>query len=325
MHDDIQSESADNDQLVSPSLIRHTPTLPALVPKLKLTELVADELADRQDIPFIVRGFGATLTITDGSVEVEDHLATALSGLSKKATNDRSSLTLLVEFKGNVSSAGRITQGIIDHMKEHLECLAVYMPKDVLNYASFTPRVELSQVLLAPTGTSILRHLMWKGNDISDLFSQWRSASNIPFDSLRTLNLACGLSLEDCIQILSQCENLVDFSAQSIGHFPSLMKHDYYDKEIPQLVSLTIKSSAPVGRMFSTLRLTKLENISLDLGQGTIPLNGVVSLKIPWATLQSVRVVGLRKSDSDELMKHCTSADYHLHQTLDGTTLNTVG
>jgi hypothetical protein len=127
--------------------------------------------------------------------------------------------------------------------------------------------------------------------------------------------------MEDCIQILFQCENMVEFSAQSVGEFTSVMKHDYYDKEIPQLRSLAIKSSVPVDQMFSSLHLRKLKSIDLDLGPAAIVLQGVTNLDVPWTTIQHVRVVGiLHKSESDELVEQCSNAVHH-HQTLDGTIL----
>jgi hypothetical protein len=304
-------ESADDsvtpegdDQLVTPGAI---------------TSMTSEPTSDRQDVPSIIPGFGATLTIGGGSIG--DHLATALAILEKQATNERS-LTLLVEFKGNVSSATGIIRDIMNITKNYLECLAVYMPNDDHHDIGSIDCVTLSQPHVLPTETSVLRHLVWKGNVISDLFSQWGSASNISFGTLHTLNLNCGLSIEDCIQILFQCENVVEFSAQLAGEFTSVMKHDYYDKEISQLRSLAIKSSVPVDHMFSTLRLEKLESIDLDLGPDAIPLKGVARLHIPWNTLQDIRVVGvLHKLESDRLVEQCSNADHHLHQMLDGTIL----
>ena len=311
LHDDLQSESlvpVDNDHLVSSGVIAS----------------VVDELADRQGIPLVVRGFGATLTISDGSIEVEDHLATALSDLSKKAANDRLSLTLLVEFKGNVSSAGRITQDIITHMKEHIECLAVYVPKDSHSNAG-SARVELSQLLLSPTKTSILQHLVWKGDNISDLFLQWGSASNIPFRTLRTLNLTCGLSLEDCIQILSQCENLIEFSAQSLGVFASSMKHDFHSSVMAQLESLTIKSTIPLDKLFKTLTMPQLNRIDLQPSPNTSFPMHVNNFGIPWGRLQSIKIVGiLQKSALKQLKEQCNNATRLHLETLDGITLKKV-
>lgn len=276
------------------------------------------ELA-RQDVPAVIRGFNATLTISNGSVE--DRLVATLSQLKQKASNERSSITLLVEFKGNASSADRITQEIIDNMDEYLKCLAVYTPTDVDDHTGSIPRVELLEHLVTPTETSIIQHLVWKGNNLSDLLSLWDSPSNIPFRTLRSLKLTCDVSLDDCIQILFQCDRMIDFSIQSLGRFPSLLKHDFHDSELPRLGSLKLKSTVPVGKLFSVLCLTQLESIELDLTSDASPTKGVSSLNIPWTKLQSVRIAGmLDESDSNHVVAQCSNAQ-HFHQMSDGTIL----
>ncbi|KAF8227352.1 hypothetical protein L208DRAFT_308812 [Tricholoma matsutake] len=264
------------------------------------------ELA-RQDVPAVIRRFSATLTISNGGVE--DRLVATLSQLKQKASNERSSITLLVEFKGNASSADRITQEIIDNMDEYLKCLAVYTPTDVDDHTGSIPSVKLSQCLAPPAQSSVFQHLVWKGNVITDLFSQWGSASNIQFGTLRTMNLTCDLSLDDCIQILFECESVTDFSAQSLTEVASFMKHDFYDKDIPHLKSLTIKSDVMLDKLFNTLNMTQLKSIDFELGVDASPSIGVASLAIPWNTLQNVRLVGVpNKVHSDHVRQQCTIA-----------------
>lgn len=264
------------------------------------------ELA-RQDVPAVIRGFNATLTISNGGVE--DRLVATLSQLKQKASNERSSITLLVEFKGNASSADRITQEIIDNMDEYLKCLAVYTPTDVDDHTGSIPSVKLSQCLAPPAQSSVFQHLVWKGNVITDLFSQWGSASNIQFGTLRTMNLTCDLSLDDCIEILFQCECMVDFSAQSLGEFASLMKHNFYRKSTPQLGSLVVKSSVPVDKLFYILRFANLRSIELELDSFPNPPQRICNFDIPWAELQNIRLVGnVDRLDLGQIRGDCNKA-----------------
>ena len=287
----------DDDQLDSPATIRSTNHL----------------VLSRQDVPAIVRGFGATLTIIDGGSRVQ--LMKVLSALATEAAHEQLPLTLVVEFKGDTSSASRTIQRIITNLNECLQCLAVYMPQDGDGCRKSFPHVEISQQLVHPSQSSILQHLVWRGNDISELFLQWGSVSDFPFHNLRTLSLVCELALDDCIQILFQCENLTSFSAWSLAEAESFMKHDFHDK-VFYLRSLTIKSDVLLDKLFETLHMTQLDNIDLELGPDASPTEGIHTLAVEWSELRKVRLVGIPDSRCDGVEQRCVNAQLVQIETL---------
>ena len=288
----------DDDQLDSPATIRSTNHL----------------VLSRQDVPAIVRRFGATLTITDGGFRVQ--IMAALSSLATKAAHERLPLTLVVEFKGDTSSAGRTIPHIITNLNECLQCLAVYMPQDGDDHSRYFPHVEFSQQLVNPTHSSTLQHLVWRGNDISELFLQWGAVSDFPFHNLHTLSLDCELALDDCIQILFQCDNLTCFSAWSLAEAESFMKHDFHDKEVPHLKSLTIKSNVLPDKLFKTLKMTQLDSIDLELGPDAIPPDGVHTLAVKWSNPRNVRLIGIPSAQCALVKQRCINAQLLQIETL---------
>ncbi|RDB24158.1 hypothetical protein Hypma_008616 [Hypsizygus marmoreus] len=195
---------------------------------------------------------------------------------------------------GDLMAGQRVIDIILGRAVKITDTLSVQVPNTMPSTSSH-PSV-LSQ---APTDLVKLTSFTFRGNVKHNLPGPWYSLSRLPFKQLTTLRLYGDLSVDDCIEILYQCELLVTFTAKSIGRQDALDLHTFKQldsvsssnpKNLPNLLSLDIRSAANVQSLAECFAFPAISNVALELHHTESMIS--FTRRIEWCNVKRVTLAG---------------------------------